>query len=136
MALQVLNSSVRSGSVSIPLSSMPPPLNVSPTTIPGGAVGQGYSVTFTGGGGIPPYRYYQSLQVVPGLMLDSLTGVLTGKPTSGGMYNIQMNVSDSAGATGFQIYPLNITGPTPPFTLSPLSIPDGIAGKFYSQFVT
>ena len=110
---------------------VPPPLSVSPATIPSGAVGQPYSVTFLASGGVGNYRYSLALQVVPGLSLDSMTGVLSGTPTSGGAYNIRIDVSDSASATGSQTYTLNISGPTPPFTLSPLTLPNGTAGKFY-----
>ena len=132
LTLSVVDSTGKTGTGSFQVSFSPPPLSVSPATIPGGTVGQPYSVTFSASGGEGNYRYNLALQVVPGLSLDSITGVLSGTPTSGGVYNIRIDASDPASATGSQTYTLNITGPTPPFTLTPLTLPDGTAGKFYS----
>ncbi|HTM14238.1 MAG TPA: putative Ig domain-containing protein [Bryobacteraceae bacterium] len=132
LTLSVVDSTGKTGTGSFLVSFVPPPLTVSPATIPGGTVGQPYSVTFSASGGEGNYRYNLALQVVPGLSLDSNTGVLSGTPTSGGVYNIRIDASDPASATGSQTYTLNITGPTPPFTLTPLTLPDGTAGKFYS----
>ena len=130
------DSTGKTGSGHLSMVFVPPPLNVSPAVIPGGAVGQTYSVTFSASGGVGFYRYTLALQVVPGLSLDSMTGVLSGTPTSGGVYNIRIDASDAASATGSQTYTLNITGPTPPFTLSPLTLPNGTAGKRYNSGVS
>jgi hypothetical protein len=130
------DSTGKTGSGHLSMVFVPPPLNVSPAIIPGGAVGQPYSVTFSASGGVGFYRYTLALQVVPGLSLDSMTGVLSGTPTSGGVYNIRIDASDAASATGSQTYTLNITGPTPPFTLYPLTLPDGTAGTRYVSGVS
>ena len=125
------DSTGKNGSGNLSVVFVPPPLSVSPATIPSGAVGQPYSVTFSASGGVGNYRYNLVLQGVPGLSLDSNTGILSGTPTSGGVYNIRIDASDPSSATGSQTYTLNITGPTPPFSLTPLTLPDGTAGKFY-----
>ncbi len=135
VGVSVQDSTGKTGAGTIMTVFAPPPLSVSPATIPDGAVGQDYSVTFTGSGGGPIYRYSLS-GIVPGLTLDAASGVLSGKPTSGGTYHITIFVEDYGSATGSQSYTFNITGITPPFTLSPLTLPDGTAGKFYVSGVS
>jgi len=130
----VQDSTGKTGTGNISLTIVPPPLNLSPSTIPNGAVGQAYSVSFTGSGGVPPYNYSLS-GMVPGLTLDSMTGVFSGTPTAVGKYNITIFDGDNASATGSLAYTLTITGYTPPFTLTPLTLPDGTEGKLYSQVI-
>jgi len=55
--ISVVDSAGKTGTFSTQVVIGPPPLTVSPATIPGGAVGQSYSVTFSGSGGTPPYHY-------------------------------------------------------------------------------
>ena len=134
-SVSVQDSTGKTGPGNISMVIIPPYLSVSPATIPNGAVGQTYSVTFTGSGGIPPYRYSLALQNVRGLSLDSMTGELSGTPIVAGTYTVRVDVSDGASATGSQTYTFNITGVTAPFTLPP-SLPDGTQGKLYLQFIT
>ena len=115
------------------LSILSPPLTVMPTTIPSGTVGQNYSVTFVGSGGLAPYSYSLELQPVPGLFLDPSTGILSGKPTSGGTYNIEVEVEDLGAGMGFQKYTLTIAGATQGFVISPSTLNDGIVGHYYNQ---
>lgn len=134
-AVSVQDSTGKTGTGTVSLVIIPPSLSVAPATIPDGAVGQAYSVIFTGSGGIPPYRYHLALQNVPGLSLDSMTGILNGTPTVAGTYTVRVDVEGGGSSTGSQTYTFKITGITAPFTLPP-SLPDGTQGKLYLQFVT
>lgn len=61
----------------------PPPalVSTSPSTLPGGQVGAGYSFALTTSGGTPPVQWVLiSGSLPPGLSLSS-SGVLTGTPT-------------------------------------------------------
>ena len=130
IGLSVQDSTGRTATGGITLAILAPPLSVGPATIPDGAVGQNYSVTFVGSGGLAPYHYTSS-GIVPGLSLDAASGVLSGKPTSGGTYNIAILAEDNHLTMGSQSYTFTITGNTPPFTLTPLTLPNGTAGKIY-----
>ena len=134
IGLSVQDSTGKTGSGQINLTIVPPPLSVGPATIPNGAVGQSYSATFVASGGTAPYHYTSSA-IIPGLALDAASGVLSGKPTSGGTYNVTILAEDNVLTMGSQSYVLTITGNTPPFTLAPLTLPNGTAGKVYSSGV-
>ena len=131
LTLSVVDSTGKTGTGSFLVSFVPPPLTVSPATIPSGAVGQPYSVTFSGSGGTPPYHYNLGSYGVPGLSLDPQTGMLAGTPISGGVYTVTIDVSDRVFSYGAHTYTLNISGPNLPFTMTPATLPDGTAGKFY-----
>lgn len=71
--------------------------NVSP--LPGAVVGQPYSVTFVGAGGIPPYSWKldaTSAALPPGLSLTA-AGVLAGNPTTAGTYGFTIDLVDGDG---------------------------------------
>ena len=58
-------------------------------------VGVSYSRTFTVSGGSPAYYWTaDSATLPPGLTLDSLSGVLSGIPTTAGVYNFPVYVID------------------------------------------
>jgi hypothetical protein len=130
----VTDATGRSGTGNVNMTIAGPPLTVAPASIPGAAVGQDYSVTFTASGGIPPYHYAMALTTVPGLSLDGSTGVLSGRPTTGGTYIFRID-ADGNGSTGSNTYTLNIAGPVMPFFLTPNTLSDGTVGKVYLQTV-
>ena len=134
IGLFVQDSTGKTGSGGITLTIVPPLLSVGPATVPDGVVGQNYSVTFVGSGGLAPY-HYSSSGIIPGLALDTASGVLSGKPTVSGTYSFAILAEDNRLTMGSQSYTLNITGATAPMTLTPSSLPDGTEGKMYLQFI-
>ncbi len=108
------------------LNTFPPPLTVSPATIPNATLGQNYPVTFSASGGVPPYGYYQALAAVPGMSLDPQTGVFSGRaPASvSGTYTMRIEASDSHSASGSRTYTFVVSGNNS-LILSPLSLPNG-----------
>ncbi|MBZ0241508.1 MAG: Ig domain-containing protein, partial [Cutibacterium acnes] len=111
----------------------PDPIIVTPATLPDGVVGVAYTQTIgaTGGSGS-----YVDFDVPPGtlpppLTLDPVTGVLSGTPNTVGTFSFTITVTDSLGATGSQLYTIDIVVSTP-LTLSPLTVPDGTEGATYA----
>lgn len=66
---------------------------------PNGTVGTPYSHTFLAGNGEPPYTFSISVGFLPpGLVLDPATGVVSGTPTTAGVFPFTVTVTDSFGA--------------------------------------
>ena len=132
--VSVVDSQGKTGTANISILINTPAPTVQPTTIPNGAVGQDYSVTFSASGGTPPYRYNLSLAFISGLVLDSNTGVFSGKPSVSGTFTIRIDVQDNAGAVGSRTYTFTVSGNNT-LLLSPLSLPGGTIGQTYGQTV-
>ena len=89
-------------------SAIVPPLPVITTTYtPGGAVGAAYSFTFNATSGTPPYvSWAVTSGSLPGGLSLSSAGVISGTPTTTGVYSFTVTVTDTAGftaATAFEI---------------------------------
>lgn len=106
----------------------------SPNILPAGSVGTPYSFTFNVAGGAPPYTFMESpfLALPPGLTL-SPAGVLSGTPSSSGIFSIQPIVTDSNNAqfNGFS-YSVAITPsgtPNPLTAATQITIPTSIGAE-------
>src|SRR5579863_6598437 len=105
-----------------------------PSLLPSGSVCSSFSQTFAVSyAPPPPYLWTMVAQTpLPGLTLDSSTGVLSGNPTSGG--NFSFNLEALSTATG--VYATgNVTLNIASFCLSP-SLPDGDANSPYRTVLT
>ena len=80
---------------------------------PNGVKGVLYSHAFPASGGTPPYTLYQITagSLPPGLVLNPLTGVVSGTPTADGVYAFTIQVTDSASLTGSANFSITIAGP-------------------------
>ncbi len=112
-----------------------PPITLSPLALPAGLVGTPYNQTITATGGVAPYTY-ASLPAtpVPGLTLSS-AGVLSGSPTTVGIFSFSVTATDANGCLGSQAYSISITG-CPVITVSPPTLPGGVVGAAYNQTVS
>jgi len=112
-----------------------PPITLSPLALPAGLVGTPYNQTITATGGVAPYTY-ASLPAtpVPGLTLSS-AGVLSGSPTTVGIFSFIVTATDANGCPGSQAYSISITG-CPVITVSPPTLPSGVVGAAYNQTVS
>lgn len=112
---------------------------VLPEALPHGTVNNFYSVTIGGDGGAPPYTF-ETLPGNPppaGLSLDPLTGVLSGVPTSAGIFPFAVVVVDSNFCKAIIFYNLLISPENcPAITFAPPILPDAFQGVFYSAVVT
>uniref|UniRef100_UPI00307636EA beta strand repeat-containing protein n=1 Tax=Oryzifoliimicrobium ureilyticus TaxID=3113724 RepID=UPI00307636EA len=108
-----------------------PTLTITPSTLPAGIAGSAYSQTLSASGGTAPYSFAVSAGALPaGLTLNS-AGVLSGTPTASGSFNFTVSVTDTGGFGATQAYTLAIASPT--LTITPSTLPAGIAGSAYSQ---
>lgn len=70
------------------------PPAIVPASLPNGQVGSAYSFTFSAVGGTQPYKAWAYSPAVPGLIMNSSTGVLSGTPTTVGTYNFTVSMQD------------------------------------------
>ncbi len=81
-----------------------PPLAITTTSLASGTLGIPYSETLAATGGIPPYTWSVISGSLPdGLSLNSVTGELSGTPSTSGAFNFTAQVTDA--------YPSAVTQP-------------------------
>ncbi len=97
---------------------------VTTNTLPGGQVGVGYSQTVQANAYYPDFgpthpgrpaisSYELDAGSLPdGLALDTVSGLISGQPTSNGDYEFTIAVSDTAGNTGSRTYTVSIGAPS------------------------
>lgn len=102
-------------------------LALNPAALPDATFGSSYSQTVTASGGSGTYSYAAGSGLPPGLTLSS-SGLLSGVPTSAGLYNFMLSANDTAGHTGSKLYSI-----TSHLKISPASLPAGAVGTVYNQ---
>jgi len=117
----------------------PEDLAVTPDVLPPAIMGAAYSVTFEATGGAPPYDYdtVQGGNPPPtGLNLDPVSGVMSGIPTTAGIFPFVLEVNDSNYCLVRTPYNLIVSPPgCPAISFAPDTLPDEVEGTFYSQVV-
>ncbi|MFN7971729.1 MAG: putative Ig domain-containing protein [Acidobacteriota bacterium] len=74
-----------------------PSVAIDPPTLPHGVEGAPYSVTLGASGGVPPYSWSVSGALPAGIVLDPVSGVLSGVPVAQGSYPVKVVATDSQG---------------------------------------
>jgi hypothetical protein len=87
----------------------PAPLTITTTALPAGTVGIAYSDTLAAAGGVAPYTW--SSGPLPGGLVLSTAGAITGAPTTVGTQIVSIAVKDSAGTVASASIGLTITSP-------------------------
>lgn len=77
-----------------------PTLALAPATVPGGTRTVAYSAALTASGGTAPYAYAVTAGALPGGLVLSTGGVLSGTPTATGSFNFSATATDSSTGTG------------------------------------
>jgi uncharacterized repeat protein (TIGR03803 family) len=86
-----------------------PPVMITTTSLPGGAVSTAYNQTLQASGGTTFLNFSATGTLPAGLVLNS-AGVLSGTPTAGGTYNFTVTATDKVGASASQQLTLTIMG--------------------------
>jgi Subtilase family/PKD-like domain len=93
-----------------------PTINVSPGTLPAGAVSTPYTATLTASGGVAPYAFTAS--GLPAGLSASPAGAagvtIAGTPTAGFSGNVTVSGTDANGCSFSQVLALTIACPAPP----------------------
>jgi hypothetical protein len=115
-------------------------LTISTTTLPHGAVGQAYSTTLKAAGGTAPYSWKVTAGThPPGLGLTADTGLIYGKPTEAGTFNITIAVTDSSKPAQTKSATVSIVvaaATTSTLSITSTSLPSGTVGASYSKSLT
>ena len=113
------------------------PLSLNPVTLPNPVTGATYHQTLSVTGGTGPHSYAVTQgNLPPGLTLNPSSGVLSGTPTVGGIFNFRIMATGSGGCTGSRAYALTLGCPTVAFSPTATALPDSIRGVTYSQTIT
>jgi len=102
------SNALNSGAVSVQVTVTAALSMATASPLPAGVQGTTYSQTFAAAGGVGPYTFaLVSGTLPPGLSLSG--GVLSGTPTTFGVYTFTIQVTDSASHTSSLVYTLTVT---------------------------
>jgi len=124
----------------------PPPgcpvITMAPSSLPGTTAGVAYNQTITASGGTAPYSFGVTAGALPGGLVLSSTGVLSGTATTAGTFNFTVRGTDANGCFAVLAYMIVVAAAPPPppgcpvITVNPPSLPGGVVGVLYSQSIT
>jgi hypothetical protein len=110
-----------------------PPVMVTTTSLPNGAVGTPYSATLTATGGTPAYTWSQtSGGAMPGGVSLGSSGLFNGTPTTAGTFGPYIFVATDSTGTVASSTGLSITITTNALTVTTRELPEGIVTSGYS----
>lgn len=114
LTVEVRDSEDRVASRTFQLTIDPPRITIPVNAVlPGGRVGTPYQFRIPAAGGTPPYSWSLVSGTIPGLSLNTVTGVLSDTPSSAGTFSFVVQVSDSTGLSASKSFSLTIA-PGPP----------------------
>ncbi|MED5594682.1 putative Ig domain-containing protein [Janthinobacterium sp. P210006] len=111
-----------------------PTISVTPNTLPAASVATAYSQQLSASGGVGPYAYTVSSGSLPAGLTLSSSGLLSGTPTAGGSFTMNVQAADAHLFTGTQSYTLTVASAT--VSLTPASLPNPTAEASYSTTLT
>ena len=112
--VKVTDSKTTTATATFQLTVSAPNITIAPTSLAALTVGVTMTPqTLVASGGATPYTYTVSAgTLIPGLALNSSTGVLSGTPTAGGAYSFTVQAEDTNTNTGTQVYSGTVATPT------------------------
>ena len=89
-----------------------PPLAVTSSSLPAGTTGTPYSTALTASGGLQPYSWtIPAGALPPGLTLNPGTGVVSGTPTTTGLFSFTATVKDSVPQSASATLSITVSSP-------------------------
>lgn len=80
-------------------------ITITPDTLPDATVGMMYSEQLTASGGTAPYTWIVTVGVLPtGMILNPVTGIISGIPTVQGDFNFTVRATDLLLSFGEKAY--------------------------------
>lgn len=114
-----------------------PPITLAPTLLPDGTVGAMYSQQVTASGGTAPYVFAISSGALPTGLTLSASGLISGTPTTTGVFPFTVEATDDNGCLGARDYTITIVpAGCPSISIAPATLPDGTLTVAYSQQLT
>jgi hypothetical protein len=106
-------------------------LAITSTSLPSGQAQTAYAYTVVRTGGTAPFNWSGTTGLPPGLSIGATTGQITGTPTAGGTFNVNLSVTDSSSPqqSASVTLPLTINGL---FITTPSPLPGAAVGVAYS----
>jgi hypothetical protein len=110
-------------------------LTITTAILPDAVVGSAYSTALAASGGRTPYSWSISGGALPpGLILDSMTGAISGTPSIAGTYNFTIQVADSSVPQQSATANLRIIVDHPLVIFTQV-LPNGVVGMAYDQML-
>jgi len=115
----------------------PGPLSIITISLPNGTVTQAYNQPVQTTGGTPPLTWsIVSGNLPPPLVINPMTGVISGTPTATGTFSFTVQVADSAGQVVTRALSITINLPAPPTITTSSPLPGGTVNQPYSETLT
>jgi hypothetical protein len=131
--VQVADSLGQSDTLALSITiNVPPPINITTTSLPAGSIGQIYNATVAATGGTGARTWNISAGTLPlGLTLDATTGAISGTPIlPAGSSNFTVRVQDAAAQSDTQDLSITINLSNPPDITTP-SLTGGTVNAAY-----
>jgi hypothetical protein len=110
--------------------------SITTTSLPNGVVGTGYSQTLAVSSGTSPFAWSISSGALPAGLTLSSAGVLSGTPTTAGVSNFTVKVSDAVGVASTQVLSLTISNVATPPVITSVLTATGTVGALFSYTIT
>ncbi|MCC7201677.1 MAG: putative Ig domain-containing protein [Nitrospirae bacterium] len=108
-----------------------PSLQILTSVLDGTTVNQTYNTALSGSGGTAPLTWdIASGALPPGILLNSATGILSGTPSSSGLFSFSARVRDANGATASRNLTITVYQG---ISVSTNSLPETTAGAAYNS---
>ena len=127
------NTTTKSLSITIIAAALP---QISSTSLSNGLVGTAYAQVLVGVSGVPAYSFGITSGTLPtGLSLNSVTGVISGTPTSATTSNLTFQITDSVSGSSTKSLTLQVVAPPHP-QITTTSLPNAVVQSSYAQVIS